>query len=71
MTVFLTDGSVTTGDCDGSSDGQITDPEALVVPNILQAPVFPLGTILAVIAPLLALGCYMIIALKRKAAIAN
>jgi hypothetical protein len=34
-------------------------------------PVFPLGTILAVIAPLLALGFYMIISMKRKAAIAN
>jgi len=50
MTVRLTDGG--TGDCDGSANGQITDPQAPVVHEILPTPVFPLDTILAVIAPL-------------------
>jgi len=61
-TIVLTQGGQ--GDCGGSTSG-INDPQAILISNSLTTPVFPLGSVLAVLAPLSALICYFVVSSKR------
>ena len=58
ISLSLTDGLLP-GDLDGTQNGQITDPSGLLSTTpIVPTPVFPFGTVLAVIVPLLALALF-------------